>query len=125
MWVNRKYFESMVTRVELQEGEIRLHREQLVALETENKMLMAQKVKDDITTDWMRHRVNELTKQNAVLLQKAAGVNVPVPEIVPVRPGTMTVPDFSSMPSFEDVGDEEAQRLGIKHTEDGVAEYTK
>jgi hypothetical protein len=88
--------------------------------------LRAQKAKDDMTIDWMRHRLNALEKERAILLNKIAGIHVPVPEIVPTRPGTLSrdLPDFDSLPSFEDVGDQEALRLGIKHTEDGTLKYT-
>lgn len=90
---------------------------------------LTQKAKDDITIDWMRHRVNALEKQNAVLMQKATGVAMPIPEIVPTRPGTlsqtpMMLPNLNELPSFEDVGDNEAARLGIMHDEDGTAVYT-
>ena len=125
MWIDRKFFESLVQRTELQEAEILNLRQFNAQAIGFREALTAQKVKDDVTIDWMRHRINELTKHNAVMLAKAAGVIVPVPEIVPTRPGSMTIPDFSSMPSFEDVGDDEARRLGIEHNDDGEIRFQK
>lgn len=88
-------------------------------------LLSEQKAKDDITIDWMRHRINALEKLNAQLLMKAAGIFVPVPEIVPTRPGTITDTSFDYSPDFNDVGDAEADRLGIKHADDGSLKYEK
>lgn len=82
----------------------------------------AQKAKDDVSMDWMRHRINALEKQHAILLQKAAGIAMPVPEIVPSRPGTVSS-DFAHLPSFEDVGDSEAIRLGVAHDDLGFLNF--
>lgn len=126
MWVSRTHFEHMQTTLgDLRDalGLEKTLRQQMSTIVVE---LRTQKAKDDITIDWMRHRVNALEKQNALLLGKAAGIHVPVPEIVPTRPGTMTeIPDFPVMPTFEDCGDGEAARLGITHNEDGSLTYTK
>jgi len=128
MWIHREHYDNL-------KAENAFHRESWVKIReerehfiTQNTDLLGQKAKDDMTIDWMRHRINALEKQNAVLLQKAAGVVLPVPEIVPTRPGTlskMELPDFGTMPSFEDVGDDEAARMGIVHDDDGSAVYTK
>lgn len=89
--------------------------------------LRTQKAKDDITIDWMRHRINALEKQNSILVAKMSGVAFPVPEIVPTRPGTISdgPAAFDQMPSFEDVGDDEAQRLGAAHDDEGVLTYSR
>jgi len=88
----------------------------------------AQKAKDDISIDWMRHRINALEKERTTLVQKIAGVSLPTPEIVPTRPGTISeLPtDFNSLVEhFEDVGDNDAQKLGIAHDEQGFLENRK
>ena len=125
MWVNRELFDRTLLDSRNKMNEIAVLNHDLVVANTTVLEVRTQKAKDDITIDWMRHQVNALSKQNALLIAKAAGIHVPVPEIVPTRPGSMTVPDFSSMPSFEDVGDDEAARLGIDLTVDGLIEYTK
>ena len=123
MWVNREHFDRTLKDNMNKMNEIVQLNYDRIKTESVAAELRAQKVKDDITLDWMRHQVNTLSKTNAALLAKAAGIHIPVPEIVPTRPGTMTIPDFDSMPNFEDVGDDAARRLGIGHTADGMIEY--
>jgi hypothetical protein len=123
MWVNKQLFELVIADNKAQADKSTAWQNTSHALQAQLDEKRAQKAKDDITIDWMRHRVNALEKTNAILLQKAAGVHLPVPEIVPTRPGTMTMPTFDSMPSFEDVGDEEAKRLGVAHDEAGFAQF--
>lgn len=126
MWVNKILFNTLLADNKATADRLAAVWNTCHILQTKHDDALAQKAKDDMTIDWMRHRVNELSKHNAVLLAKATGINVPVPEIVPTRPGTLTLPpDFPTMPSFEDVGDEEARRLGIGHDEAGVVEYAK
>ena len=125
MWVNRELFDRTLADTRNKMNEIAVLNHDLVVASTVVLEMKTQKAKDDITIDWMRHQVNALSKQNALLIAKAAGIHVPVPEIVPTRPGSMTVPDFSSMPSFEDVGDDEATRLGIAHSLGGELVFQK
>lgn len=130
MWVSKTEWDRLVTQYERYMTMFVTERERTAALGADVTAYLGQKAKDDITIDWMRHRINALEKQNAILLQKAAGVVLPVPEIVPTRPGTlsaskMELPNFDALPSFEDVGDEEAQRMGIVHDDDGSAVYLK
>ena len=89
--------------------------------------LAEQKAKDDLTIDWMRHRINALERANSILMNKVSGVHMSVPEIVASRPGTMSnLPDtMTHMPSFEDVGDEEGKRLGVFHNAEGEIDYAK
>lgn len=117
MWVNKAMLQQILDENRDMHGATRS-----VVYES----LKAQHARDTMTIDWMRHRINALEKERAILLNKVAGVHIPVPEIVPTRPGTLSrdLPDFDSLPSFEDVGDQEAARLGIKHAEDGSLNYT-
>lgn len=87
--------------------------------------LRSQKVRDDITIDWMRHRINALEKEKALMFAKLAGIAIPVPEIVPTRPGSISgLPmDFHHTTHFEDVGDQEAVRLGVTHDENGLIQF--
>lgn len=124
MWISKVLFDLIMTdnkRQSLEIADVRaFNRDAVARLE----MSMAQKAKDDMTIDWMRHRVNALEKQNTILLGKATGLHFPVPEIVPTRPGTISGLDFNgSMPSFEDVGDEEAKKLGIAHDGEGHLKF--
>lgn len=126
MWINRELFDVVVADNKRQAEELLTERGHRAGAQAQVSELRGQKAKDDITIDWMRHQVNSLTKINAQLLAKAAGIFIPTPEIVPTRPGTMSeLPNFDSMPSFEDVGDEQAHTLGIEHELDGTVIYKK
>ena len=127
MWVNRPWMMALIAerdRLLFEWHTAHAANERLVG---EHLHLRQQKSKDDVTIDWMRHRVNALEKINAQLLLKATGIHVPIPEIVPTRPGTLSDPplDMTYMPSFEDVGDSEAQRLGVEHENDGTLVFRK
>lgn len=123
MWIHREQFQHLYDDwARLQRGREELAAE-LGKLAGAAAALREQKIRDDLSLDWMRHRVNALEKQHAVLMQKVAGVAMPVPEIVPTLPGTSL--GFDTMPSFEDVGDDEATRLGVEHDEEGNVVYSK
>lgn len=119
MWVNKELFHQILEDNRAQQHQLTVADVRVSNLEKEKTLLREQKAKDDISIDWMRHRVNALEKQNAILLQKAAGVHLPVPEIVPTRPGSMTVEDFNPIQDFEDVGDDRAKELGLVHDDAG------
>jgi len=126
MWVNRQLFDMIVKDNGRQQAGLVNAAAANAAIATSLIELRAQKAKDDLSLDWLRHRVNALEKQNAILMHKATGLAMPVPEIVPTRPGTITPPlEFDTMPSFEDCGPVEAARLGISHDEAGQLVYTK
>jgi hypothetical protein len=127
MWVNAKLFQMIVDDNKAQQEQVLFERTGASRLSATVNAATAQKAKDDITIDWMRHRINALEKQNSILVAKIAGVHFPVPEIVPTRPGSLSgAPiDFDHMPSFEDCGDQEAARLGITLADDGTLAYTK
>lgn len=123
MWVNRKLFDMIVADnramiVQATNASVQ-HGIDAATITT----LREQKAKDDITIDWMRHRINALEKEKGSLLV-SKGIPVAVPEIVPGRPGTMSAPpSYDFMPSFEDVGDDKARELGIEHDPDGNIQF--
>lgn len=126
MWINKAFFNMVIADNKAQADKLTHWQNTCHILQTKHDDALAQKAKDDLTIDWMRHRINALEKERAVLVQKAAGVTLPVPEIVASRPGTMSAPlSLSSMPSFEDVGDEEARRLGLAHDEAGYIKFNE
>jgi len=125
MWINKTLFDTILADNERTAELLQTVLTGNNALSARNLEMKTQKAKDDIMLDWFRHRINALEQERAVLLRKQ-GIHVAVPEIVPTRPGTMTVPpSFDHMPSFEDVGDEEATRMGIAHDPDGLIAFTK
>lgn len=131
MWINQVAWAAFLCVIDRTNAERDRMAEQWDAAHGTNERLVgeqvalkAQKAKDDLHIDWLRHRVNALEKQNAQLLMKVTGVPFAIPEIVANRPGTMTLPpEFDTMPSFEDVGDVEADRLGLALDENGQLLY--
>jgi hypothetical protein len=125
MWVNRALFDMIVEDNKSQQVDIRDSRIAEASIAGSYTKCLEQKAKDDLTIDWMRHRINALERANSILMNKVSGVSMPVPEIVASRPGTMSeLPNqMTHMPSFEDVGDGEATRLGVFHNAEGELEY--
>lgn len=58
-------------------------REELAAVKAERDGLKTQLTVTQNNFDWIRMQVNQLQAENKALMQKAYGVNVPVPELVP------------------------------------------
>jgi hypothetical protein len=120
MWISKAFFELITGDNKRLAESVEFEKLGASRMSAVATTLREQKAKDDMTIDWMRHRVNALEKQNSILMGKATGLHFPVPEIVPTRPGTISGLDFNgSMPSFEDVGETEAASLGIGHDAEG------
>ena len=97
--------------------ELSIIRERAIQHVAENARLKAD-------VDWLRTRVNQLEKERAILLREVSHLDVPIPSIEPVRSVmTSPLPAGFQLPSFEDVGDEEADRLGVAHDDEGRAVY--
>jgi hypothetical protein len=120
MWISRQFFDMVLSDNKRQQFDMQKLQAECAVGEARVAALREQKAKDDITIDWMRHRVNALEKEKAALLV-SKGINISVPEIVPTRPGTVssTPPGFDHLPSFEDVGDEQASKFGVAHDDLG------
>ncbi len=126
MWVNRILFDAILADNREMQKSVEFERLGASRMSASMNELRNQKVKDDLTIDWMRHRINALEKERAQLVMKVSGVLLAVPEIVPTRPGTMSpFADFDSMPSFEDVGDAEAARMGLSLDASGQLVYAE
>lgn len=74
--------------------------------------------------DWMRHRINALEHERAMLLFKNYDLKVAVPQ-VEYNPVPVSKVDYTATPSFDDVGDEEAEKLGITYAPDGTLLYSE
>jgi len=126
MWISKAHAKVLDNIIHEQKDEMSRLRSDIIDFRIKDGVAGAvliekvtQKAKDDITIDWMRHRINALEKEKASLLV-ARGIAVSVPEIVIARPGTMSAPpEFGSMPTFEDVGDDAAKKFGLAHDEEG------
>lgn len=108
MWVDRNTFYGV-------QGELTLRQHESATLREQNKIL-------ETNLNWMRVRVNQLEKERAQLLYHITEIKIPVPEIkIPEMPRSGDV--FNALPSFEDMGDEEAKAEGIRHAPDGTLLY--
>jgi hypothetical protein len=110
MWIDRKTYDDLrLTAAE--------HQGQVTALQASVATLTA-------TMDWMRHRVNQLEHERAMLVQNVLGVTIQAPTIE--RTPAPRLPHdhpLNGTMSFEDVGEAEALRLGITHTDEGTLAY--
>jgi len=84
-------------------------------LSEQNKVLQ-------VTLDWLRVRQTQVEHERAQLLFNYTGVKVNVPVIEHERPSVEGHP-LNAVPNFEDMGDEEAARLGIGWAPDGTIRY--
>lgn len=78
----------------------------------------------EVNLDHLRLRVNQLEKERAQLTHAILGVRIPVPEFESVAPQGL-VDAMAELPSFEDMGDEQAKIQGIKHDDSGNIVFGK
>jgi hypothetical protein len=71
------------------------------------------------TMDWMRLRLNQLEHERAQLIHNYMGVSLAVPNIEPTSNSDNPADIMNQVPSYEDVGDKEALRMGIGWDNDG------
>jgi len=70
-----------------------------------------------VNLDWLRVRVNQLEHERAQLLFNYTGVKIAVPQIQ-VDSGEPVHP-LAELPSFSDIGDEEAKKQGMSWDAEG------
>ena len=83
----------------------------LAVAKAERDLLKQQLIKADLQLDFFRLRINQLEAHNALLMSKAYGVSVPIPEIAKA-PKTPTQNSIN-FDFFNDVGNEEARKMGL------------
>ena len=110
MWIERKLFMDLIQKESVARGE-------LSALQTR---FAAQ----DSMVDWFRIRLTQLEKERAQMILKLYGVVIESPVLAkePERPLDQVLGEVST---FDDVGDEIAQKLGINWKPDGTLQYEK
>lgn len=106
MWIDRKTWDELKLQLAQKNGENTVFSNNYTALMT--------------TLDWLRVRVTQLEMERAQLLFNYTGVRVPTPAIT--RAEEHPDPNIA-LPNFDDVGDEEAARLGIGWNPDGTVRY--
>ena len=105
MWIRRKTYDDLMR----------------MALEANGakEALERQVVTQNVTRDWMIHRLTQLEHERAALIYRYMGVKLTVPELTPETPVTEPSNIGSDLPSFNDVGDEEAAKLGLGWDNEG------
>ena len=110
MWVDRQTWTALETRATAAEAV-------KAQLDRHNNAL-------EVSCDWLRVRLTQLEHERAQLIYQLLGVKVPVPEIERASAPRITSDTIlNSTPSFADLGDAEAAKLGIFHNPDGTLRY--
>lgn len=106
MWVKRAEYDKLMERALIAQGE--------------KEALQRQVDSQKTTTDWIIHRMTQLEHERAALIYRYMDIKITVPELVPDSPRTETSSQIGvDLPSFQDVGDEEAKKLGLDWDNDG------
>ena len=90
-----------------------------VKAQTEARVLSEQNRALQVSLDWLRVRVTQLEIERAQMLYNYTGVKVPVPSIERA-PESDVARALQAVPSFEDLGDAEAAKLGLGWNPDGT-----
>lgn len=117
MFVSREFVDDLKTQRDKAIIDALVAKAEANVLKTSHKVL-------ETNLDHLRLRVNQLEKERAQLTHAILGVKMSVPEFEAVSP-VEQAGAFSEMPSFEDVGDESANILGIRHDGEGNIVYGK
>lgn len=76
------------------------------------------------TNEWLMHRLTQLEHERAKLIETYMGVKIPVPEVGTAAPRE-NIDQVLRNPGdlFSDMGDEEAERLGVDWDAKGELTY--
>jgi hypothetical protein len=97
MWVDRKTYETLL----LDNAKLR----------EESRVLNQTNHQQETTISWFMVRVTQLEKERAQLLFNYTGVKVETPEYQPAP--RSSAESLNPTPSFDDIGDAEATKLGV------------
>lgn len=107
MWIDRKVYD--VLRLDYTKAN-----EECKALAGSNHSLQT-------TLDWLMVRVTQLERERQQLLLQYTGVKVEIP-VITRQPIDASVP-IDALPNFDDMGDDQAKKLGIGWNKDGTVSY--
>jgi hypothetical protein len=106
---------------------------QTAFLETQKALMSAIAQRDAVkaqqaamtaTNEWLMARVTQLEYERAAMIKANYGVEVKVPTIARV-PDDISGLDLNHTISFNDVGDAEAEKMGIGWNHDGTLTYSQ
>lgn len=103
-------------------------KEDSIALRVQRDEAITQLRQQETTLAWFMHRLTQVEQERAKLIFTYTGVTVEAPSYEPSDPEKEAASmiqrnPLNSLPSFEDVGDEEAARLGIQWDDEGKIQY--
>lgn len=112
MWISKATFEKLIEDRSIAQGEARALAERVQA--------------QNATLEMFAIRTQQLEHERAVMLDRYLGVKIAVPTLRTAAPEITADDLLNSMPSFEDIGDEEAAKQGIGWEDDtGRVVYAK
>jgi hypothetical protein len=101
-------------------------RDELVAARAVVDVLNTRLSALDTTCDWFRVRITQLEHERALMLQNYMGITVPHMSIERAPKAGAVRPTYDPVPHFDDVGDEEAKRIGVDwNPETGEVNYNE
>lgn len=85
-----------------------------------NRALEQQTTTQKITMDWLMVRLTQLEHERAQLLHRYMGVEIVVPTMEPTpSAGSVQARALEDLPSFADMGDEQAKAAGLDWDTEG------
>lgn len=104
------------------------NKEDEIQLRQERDAAVTQLRQQETTLAWFMHRLTQVEQERSKLIQLYTGVKVEAPTYEPADPekdGASMIQrnPLNALPNFNDVGDEEAARLGIDWAPDGTILY--
>jgi hypothetical protein len=106
MWVPK----HLVNLLQANKDTVDALREELAAVRAERDILHTQVTVSQNSFEWLRLRVNSLEMERAQLIQKAYGIEVPVPTVI--RQPKDILPMLNQA-IFDDMGDKAAGENGL------------
>ena len=93
---------------------------EVAALRAENTLLRVQLAVAQNNFEWARLRLNQIEDERSALFYRVANITLPVPRIERSGQQSMAetkpfIDELMKNISFQDMGDEEAKRLGVDH----------
>lgn len=112
MWLKRNIYDDLKDLNARQRNDVD-------RLQAVNAELRSRVAAQDTTIDWFRVRITQLEMERAQLLYNYTGVKIATPSIERA-PESDVARALQATQHFQDMGDNEAGRLGIGWNEDGT-----
>lgn len=103
-------------------------REDSIQLRQERDAAVTQLKQQETTLAWFMHRLTQVEQERSKLIHMYTGVKIEAPSYEPADPekdGASMIQrnPLNTLPSFADVGDIEAAKLGIEWNDEGEVVY--